>query len=317
MTVMNKETNSQWTKKRKMWGYGAAIAITPYLLIKIVWTLGLFMPTEQMGNASWRTANAITMVLAAVGILLALAFSRPWGERLHAWLVVLPVWMGTGLLIPMLLLAPVLGPAAMMRDQEAGSADIWVYEQILVIVSLVGVGICLPIAFAGYVKARWPEAIGGPIALEARPDNSQQLQITLGRLVAAGCILLGVIKVYWSAGGTAGINPGLLENRDVWWYLLSLSTGVWAFAGAWGLLVLTTRRGSRRFLPPMVASWVSSGMLFSYNLFNLLSATRPDAQPAPEYPLARVMTTEAGSILGVMMVMIILMVLHDRRQGLR
>lgn len=38
------------------------------------------MPTEQMGEASWRTANAVTMVLAAVGILLAMTFSRPWGN---------------------------------------------------------------------------------------------------------------------------------------------------------------------------------------------------------------------------------------------
>ncbi|GAA1382663.1 hypothetical protein [Peribacillus frigoritolerans] len=51
----------------------------------------------------------------------------------------------------MLLLAPVLGPAAMIRDQKAGAANVWVYEQIFVMVSLVGVGICLPFALAGYV----------------------------------------------------------------------------------------------------------------------------------------------------------------------
>jgi len=313
---MKEQPKSQLLKRRRIWGYGSAIAITPYLLIKIAWTFGFFMPTEQMSDASWRTANAVTMILAAVGILLAMAFSRPWGERLPGWLVALPVWVGTGLLIPMLLLAPVLGPAAMIRDQEAGASNIWAYEQIFVMVSLVGVGICLPIAFVGYAKARWPEALGGPVNFEGLQGNSQQLQLTLARLVAAGCILLGVIKMYWAAGGIVGIYPAMLESRDVWWRLLSLSTGVWAFAGAWGLLVLTTRRGSSRFLPPMAAAWVSSGMLFSYNLFSLLSAIRPDAQPAPEYPIARVLTTEAGSVLGVMMVMIILMVLQDRRRAL-
>ncbi|MFC6233432.1 hypothetical protein ACFQI7_37595, partial [Paenibacillus allorhizosphaerae] len=88
----------------------------------------------------------------------------------------------------------------------------------------------------------------------------------------------------------------------------------WAFAGAWGLLVLTSRRRSRRFLPSMAAAWISSGMLFSYNLF---SAIHPDSQYSPEYPLARVLTTEAGIVLGVMMGMIILLVLHDRRRALR
>lgn len=314
MIGMKKQHISQLMRKRRLWGFGAAIAVTPYLLIKIAWTFGLFMPTEQMGDPSWRTANAVTMVLAAVGILLALAFSMPWGERLPAWLVALPVWVGTGLLIPMLLLAPVLGPAAMIRDQQAGATNVWVYEQIFVMVSLIGVAICLPLALVGYAQSRWPEAFSGPIDIDLLPGNSQKLQITLARLVSAGCILLGFIKVFWAAGGTVGINPAMIDDRDVWWHLLSLSTGVWAFAGAWGLLVLTTRRGSKRFLPPMAAAWISSGMLFSYNLFNLLSATRPDAQPAPEYPIAQVLTNEAGSVLGVMMAMVILMVLHDRRK---
>ncbi|WP_238590919.1 hypothetical protein [Paenibacillus beijingensis] len=293
------------------------MAVSPYLLIKIAWTFGLFMPTDQMGDLSWRTANAVTMVLAAGCILLAMAFCRPWGERLPSWLVALPVWVGTGLLVPMLLLAPILGPAAITRDMEAGTSDFWVYEQIFVMVSLVGVGICLPIALAGYAKARWPEALGGPIDCGELPGHTRKLQITLARFVAGGCILLAIIKIFWATGGTLGIEPAMLDDRDIWWRLLSLSTGVWAFAGAWGLLVLTTRRGSRRFLPPMAAAWISSGMLFSYNLFNRLSTSRPDAQPAPEYPLAQVLTTEAGTVLGVMMGMIILLVLHDRRRALR
>ncbi|MDR6224400.1 hypothetical protein [Desmospora profundinema] len=317
MTVTEERPISRLIKMRKIWGYGTAIAITPYLLIKIAWTFGLFIPTEQMGDASWRAINAATAVLAAVGILLGMAFCKPWGERLPAWLVALPVWVGTGLLVPMLLLAPVLGPAAMTRDKEAGAPDFWAYEQIFVMVSMVGIGICLPLALVGYVKARWPEALGGPTDFGELPGHTRQLQITLARLVAVGCILLGVIKVFWAAGGTLGIDPAMLDDRDIWWHLLSLSTGVWAFAGAWGLLVLTSRRGSRRILPPMAAAWISSGMLFSYNLFNLMSAIRPYAQPAPEYPLARVLTTEAGIVLGVMMGMIILLVLHDRRRALR
>ena len=304
------------SKRRNYWGYASAIAVSPYLIIKIAWTFGIFMPTEQMGDSSWRTANAVTLVLALVGILLALAFSMEWGEKLPVWLVALPVWVGTGLLVPMVLLAPVLAPAAMMRDQQMGSADIWILEQVLVMISLVGIGICLPFAVAGYVRKRWPEAILGPLYLESLPGNSQYLQISLARLIATGCVLLGVIKIYWSAGGTIGINPSLVDNRDVWWHLLSLSTGVWAFVGAWGVLVLTTRRGAKKFFPPMAAAWVSSGMLFSFNLFNQLSSTRPDAQPVLESSMAHVITTELGSVLGVMMGFTVLMILQDRRSAM-
>lgn len=95
---------------------------------------------------------------------------------------------------------------------------------------------------------------------------------------------------------------------------MSLSTGLWSLGGAWGILVLSSRRGFGRFLPPMVAGWVSSGMLFSYNLS---FAMRPDSQASPEYPLARVLCTEAGIVLGLLMALTILLVLHDRRRAIR
>ncbi|MEK4978971.1 hypothetical protein [Bacillus sp. FSL K6-6540] len=312
--AMSKELHAPlWKKMRRICGYGAAISVLPYLLIKIAWTLGFFIPTEQMGDVSWRAINAATVVLAMIGILLALAFSMPWGERLPAWLVAIPIWMGTGLLVPMLLLAPVLGPAAMTRDKEAGAADVWVYEQFFVMISLVGVGICLPLALAGYARTRWPEAFGTFFDYRDLPGNTLKLQQTLAKFVGVGCILLGTIKVFWAAGGTFGIDPARVDERDVWWHLLTFSTGAWSFAGAWGARVLTSDNESRRFLPPMATVWISSGMLFSYNLF---SAIRTDSQFSPEYPLLRVLTTEAGMILGIIMVMIILLVLHDRRRVL-
>ncbi|WP_036660989.1 hypothetical protein MHI43_17240 [Paenibacillus sp. FSL H8-0457] len=312
--AMSKELQAPlWMTLRRKCGYGAAISVLPYLLIKIAWTLGFFIPTEQMGDVSWRAINAATVVLAMIGILLALAFSMPWGERLPAWLVAIPIWMGTGLLVPMLLLAPVLGPAAMTRDKEAGAADVWVYEQFFVMISLVGVGICLPLALAGYARTRWPEAFGTFFDYRDLPGNTLKLQQTLAKFVGVGCILLGTIKVFWAAGGTFGIDPARVDERDVWWHLLTFSTGAWSFAGAWGARVLTSDNGSRRFLPPMATVWISSGMLFSYNLF---SAIRTDSQFSPEYPLLRVLTTEAGMILGIIMVMIILLVLHDRRRVL-
>ncbi|WP_144551110.1 hypothetical protein [Bacillus mycoides] len=318
MTLNAKRKDSRLMRLRRICGYGAAIAVAPYLLIKIVWTFGLFLPTEQMGHASWRIINAVTAVLAAIGILLAMAFCRPWGERLPAWLVAIPIWIGTGLLVPMLLIAPVLGPAAMIRDQEAGAADFWVYEQIFVMISLFGIGIFLPLALAGYAMARWPEALSGTTDYKKLPGNTLQLQIILARIVAAGCILLGVIKVFWAIGGSFGIAPATMGERDIWWHLLALSTGVWSFAGAWGILVIvSSSRRSRWFLPPMAAAWISSGALFSNNLYSALSSVRLDAPPFPEYPLAWLLTTQTGIILGVIMGMIILLVLHERRRALR
>ena len=314
MIAAAEESASRSTLMRKIGGYGAAVAVTPYLLIKIAWTFGIFLPRESMGGISWRAINATTAVLALVAILLAMALSRPWGERLPAWAVIPPVWVGTGLLVPMLLLAPVLGPAAVARDAAAGAADVWAHEQVSVIASLVGVGLGLPVALAGYASARWPDALGGPIDRGDPPGHTRGLQVPLGRLVAAGCVLLGLAKAYWAMGGTIGIDPSRLGDRDLWWRLLTLSTGAWSLAGAWGVLALTSRRGFGRFLPPMAAAWISSGMLFSYNLF---FAMRPNSQASPEHPLARVLSTQAGIVLGVMMGIVILLVVHDRLRAIR
>ncbi|WP_201258810.1 hypothetical protein [Streptomyces thermolilacinus] len=292
--------------------------MTPYLLIKVVWSFGLLVPTAEMAGADWRLVNAVTALLAAVGVALALAFTRPWGERLPAWLVALPVWVGTGLLVPMLPLAPLLGPAAMNRDQEAGSPDFWVYEQVLVMVSLVGVGAGLPLALVGYARARWPHALGGPlalgcpVALGGPVGGTRRLQVALARAVAAGCAVLGGVKAYWASGGVVGLDAGALERRDLWWHLLSASTAVWALAGAWAVLVLATGRGARRFVPPMAVTWVSSGTLFAYAVYGLLTLTGMQ-QPSPELPLAAAATREGGMVLGVTMGLTLLLVLHDRR----
>ncbi|WP_436991569.1 hypothetical protein [Streptomyces sp. enrichment culture] len=294
--------------------------MTPYLLIKVVWSFGLLVPTEEMAGADWRVVNAVTALLAAVGVALALAFTRPWGERLPAWLVALPVWVGTGLLVPMLPLAPLLGPAAMKRDEEAGSPDFWVYEQVLVMVSLVGVGVGLPLALVGYARARWPHALGGPLAPGGGPGGrpvggTRRLQVVLAGAVAAGCAVLGGVKGYWAAGGVVGLDADALERRDLWWHLLSASTAVWALAGAWAVLVLATGRGARRFVPPMAVAWVSSGMLFAYAVHGLLTLTGMQ-QPSPELPLAAAATREGGMVLGVTMGLALLLVLHDRRTAL-
>jgi hypothetical protein len=66
----------------------------------------------------------------------------------------------------------------------------------------------------------------------------------------------------------------------------------------------------------MAAAWVSSGMLFSYGVYGLLTLTDLQ-QPSPELPLAAALTREGGAVLGVAMVLTLLLTLHDRRRALR
>lgn len=108
-----------------------------------------------------------------------------------------------------------------------------------------------------------------------------------------------------------------MGERDVWWHLLSLSMGFWSLIGAWGILVNASRRGFKKLLLSMATAWISSGALFSNNLYSALSSVRLDAPPTPEYPLAWLLTTQIGIVLGVGMGMIILLVLRERRRALQ
>jgi hypothetical protein len=67
---------------RRIGGYGGAIAVTPYLLIKVAWTFGLLLPTDDMGSASWRAINATTALLAAAEHPLAQALAAQAGTTL-------------------------------------------------------------------------------------------------------------------------------------------------------------------------------------------------------------------------------------------
>ena len=136
------------------------------------------------------------------------------------------------------------------------------------------------LALAGYAATRWPEVLSGPIH-HMKPGDAGSLQSTLARMAAAGCILLGIIKFGWAAGLTIGIDPTMVDGRDLWWRSLTLTSGVWAIVGAWGLLALTARRRTRRFLLPLAAAWISSGTLFAHNLYDVLTATRADGRQPP------------------------------------
>jgi crotonobetainyl-CoA:carnitine CoA-transferase CaiB-like acyl-CoA transferase len=58
--------------------------------------------------------------------------------------------------------------------------------------------------------------------------------------------------------------------------------------------------------------WVGTGLLVP-----LFLSLRGDSQASPEYPPARVLATQAGIVVGLLMVLIVLLVLHDRRRAIR
>ncbi|MFI6480243.1 hypothetical protein ACIBH1_20065 [Nonomuraea sp. NPDC050663] len=233
------------TPGRIVAGVVAMAATLPYLTLKLLWLTGtyvgvskpdLFATSEMVG------ANAATFALDAVGLVLALAFTARWGQRLPAWLVALPLWVGTGLLSTIVLGVPatvlVEGLAPFSGDEVIAS---WVF--MVVYGGFTVQGVALAAAFAFYAADRWPAAWSG------RYGTAPPLQ----RVVAWGALIVCVV---------VGVAKLAMAER-----LPELVAGILALGGGAGYLALVLGRRHRAFL---VAAWLGSGSMFGWALYTLI-----------------------------------------------
>jgi hypothetical protein len=92
----------------------AAVGATvPYLVLKLMWlggsTAGVTSPDglAEMHSTRFVAGNAITVALMLAAAAFAWALTRPWAERVPAWLVAVLGGGATGLLAPILLGMPI------------------------------------------------------------------------------------------------------------------------------------------------------------------------------------------------------------------
>ncbi|TMR22995.1 hypothetical protein ETD86_09655 [Nonomuraea turkmeniaca] len=152
----------------------AIAAMVPYLTLKVLWLTGSSVGVADpslMSDPAMVGLNAMTFGMDAVGLVLALAFTMRWGMRLPAWLVLLPLWVGTGLLSVVVATAPLAVVASGLEVFSGGPIQAWVY--LMVYGGFMGQGVGLMTAFALYASAggRWcPRAP----SRQARPDRSRR-----------------------------------------------------------------------------------------------------------------------------------------------
>ncbi|MEV0450589.1 hypothetical protein [Streptomyces sp. NPDC050600] len=118
-------------------GLVAVAALVPYTALKTAWALGLTAGytgggrpgvdpryTSDLGLWLYDHGVDVTAVLAVVGMLLALALTRPWGRRLPRPLLLGLGWAGAGALAPFGVFLAVLGLLAWTGAIETtGLAD--------------------------------------------------------------------------------------------------------------------------------------------------------------------------------------------------
>ncbi|MGW7556135.1 hypothetical protein [Streptomyces rimosus] len=274
-----------WDRAGRIAAYGAALAMLPYLLIKVSWVAGSLLGAGGgSGTAEWVVLNSATIGMAGVGIAVALALVRSWGMRIPGAPLVVCAWVGTGFLVPVLPYA-LLGWLLVPADGRGGSGSdagpsMPGWEAALIQFGFVGMGAGLAVALPAYLRRRWPEAFAGRLG-----DGGERSPKTPPWTAVVGAAV-GLVWLYWAVGGTAGVaHP---EERELSWHLLSGVFGCWALvasAASWAVVRGLPAR-ARRWVP-MVLGWLGSGSLFAWSGWKLpftlyLAITQPAGTALPE-----------------------------------
>lgn len=144
----------------------ALAACAPYLTLKVVWLAGghlgipVHSPLRQDGN-SLMALNGLTVVMDAAVIVLALLLTRPWGRRMPAWLLAVPMWCATGLLTPIVVIFPAQTVASALAGRTGAGPDggpdallepwVWTVVYTGFIVQVLALGTL----FVRYARQRW------------------------------------------------------------------------------------------------------------------------------------------------------------------
>ncbi|MDO5712240.1 MAG: hypothetical protein Q4P32_10945 [Micrococcales bacterium] len=257
---------------------GAVLACLPYLALKAIWLLGGrvgLLDPEFGTSATMHVANALTFAMEAVALTLAVAFVAPWGRRLPAPLVLLPMWIGTGLLGGILFalgftaFTQVLGTPAAPSSPSPGAPGSpqaaiaqWVF--VVVYAGFSVLGLCLLGGFALYAAERWLRPGGWGRRLDTWPAGGAT-STRRWELLAGPTVVFGVgVLVAGFAGRTSGLD----------W---SLADGTLTIAAGLGLMALAGGRpGGLPGLVPTVGVWVGSGALTAWGAYHFVLLAVPN-----------------------------------------
>lgn len=195
-----------------------AVGCLPYVALKVSWisggTVGV-RDTELMSSPTYVAANAVTL---ALDIALAVTVVALSGDRPRRVLVPLAV-LGLGLLLPVVIAAPVLGVVELVSSQPDPLADHglkpWVFAAVYGGFTLQF--LALAAATAPHLPARWT-------------GNRKPWRRTLAALATA-VYLAGATG--WAAGSPVGrAGQAALSRTDRSFYLLLAVLALLALAPA-------------------------------------------------------------------------------------
>ncbi|MFB9878311.1 hypothetical protein ACFFMN_10250 [Planobispora siamensis] len=261
----------------------AAAGTLPYITLKVTWLTGGRLGLNDSGltsDAGFFGLNLLTLGMDAVALLIALAFLRPWGRRIPAGLVLLPMWVGIGLLAPLPLLAPLTALAAVLEKGAVVPAGApvagWVY--LVVYAGFICQGIGLAAGFLHHARHRWPAVFEARTsegaAGAAGPARELQTFVAWGAVAVAAVLV--VIDLGWALGAEYGLTAEMIAQRRFGARLQDGVNAALAAAAVTGLLTVVRRRSDRPLWIPVALAWVGSGGMFGWSLWSMVVTLTPN-----------------------------------------
>lgn len=288
-------------------GYLAIAAVVPYLTLKVLWILGStagILAPSPLDPAVVQNGNLATVVMELIAVGIILTFTHSWGLRVPACLVLVPAWIGIGLLAPFIVNGPAVAGSVLTGVSPAGDGSLAPWVGPLVYLGFGAQAIGIAASFVLYVRDRWNRVLITRLS-DRRAYPSDDALRFLGWGIAGLLIAVSVARLSWGLGATWGLSPDLIQDRGVPERLADGMAGVFAAAALVGLLMLTRRAPRRwRVWAPLSLAWVGGGATLASGLYSLvlltlrLASSTVPAQQAGLDPIVDLIQVVAGTALG-------------------
>ncbi|QES52665.1 hypothetical protein DEJ50_25760 [Streptomyces venezuelae] len=298
----------------------AIAAAVPYLTLKTAWLAGsrIGIPEGSVlrePGLFFTVANAATLLMDVALVVIVLALTQPWGRRIPAWLMAVPVFTATGLLTPIVGGFPAVTLFRALGgepDPAQGGAsepflDAWVFNVVYVGFSVQA--LALAGLFVPYARERWGHLWQGRLG---QPMSAAIRAAAVAG--AAAALVFAAVELYWTCGGTAGLSAGLAATWSSDSAVMAVVHSLSALAGAAGGLLLAFG-GRRAVRGPLALAWVAGSAAAAWGLWLGIAAFGPEADPGKQATTVMQLAYAGQMITGLLVGTVLTRFLTSRRTG--
>ncbi|MFF5916803.1 hypothetical protein ACFY8C_00460 [Streptomyces flavochromogenes] len=299
----------------------AILACLPYISLKIAWVAGseIGIPAGSVlleHRQMLAVANSVSVLADVLVIVLALLLTQPWGQRVPAWLLALPMWAATGLLAPIMTGYPTqLAVAVLTGDEQAAApAEPFLHSWVFAVVygGFILQGLSLGTLFVLYAHERWSHLWSGRLGeLPARVSGPGVRTAALAAAVVA--LLPLTTHLMWLSGSTEGLSLQQIAERDADFTVLEFQRSVFVVAAVAFTLFLVLRRPALLKVRTVLAlAWTGSGAVGCWGAYMSLVALMPETDPAKQLTALTQLTYAGEMITGFLLAACLAAVLRRR-----